>query len=392
VEDGATVPIYYESRLARLALDEGERPVLDEQFEEATEGEALVGTEKRIGLIAEDIVEHFEQRCEAIAGKAMVVCMSHCICVELYRELVRLRPGWHVDDDESGVIKVVMTGSASDPLAWQPHIRAQQDGKKRCRSAVRACSQAFALAVPREEAQRIRDDVGFFQAVRAALSKRAVGESRRDEELDLAIRQITSRAVAPEGVTDIFAEAGLKKPDISVLSEEFLAEAQGMPQRNLAVELLQKLLRGEISSTRRQNVVQARSFAELLEQTIRRYQNRVIEELLELAREMRRASERGESLGLSHDEVAFYDALAANDSAVQVLGEETLREIARELVKTVRNNVTIDWTLRENVRANLRRLVRRILSNRGYPPDQRQQAVETVLEQAEALSESWATA
>ncbi|MCY3759923.1 MAG: type I restriction endonuclease subunit R, partial [Gemmatimonadetes bacterium] len=560
VEDGATVPIYYESRLAKLTLDEAERPTIDPEFEEATEGEeverrerlktkwaqleAVVGADKRVRQVAEDIVAHFDKRLEALEGKAMVVCMSRRICIDLYRELVRLRPAWHDDDDARGAIKVVMTGSASDPVEWQPHIRnkarrealanrfrdsedplqvvlvrdmwltgfdapslhtmyvdkpmrghglmqaiarvnrvfkdkpgglvvdylglaqdlrqalntytesggtgrtalnqeeavavmlekyeiccglmhgfdwnrwttgtpqerlnllpaaqehvlAQEDGKERCLNAVRELSQAFALAVPHEEALYIRDDVGFFQALRAALSKRAAGEARPEEELDLAVRQIISRAVASEGVLDIFAAAGLDKPDISVLSDEFLAEVQGMPHRNVAVELLQKLLKGEVSTRRRKNVVQARSFSEMLEQTLRRYQNRaieaaqVIEELIELAREMREANERGEQLGLSEDELAFYDALETNDSAVQVLGDETLRTIARQLVETVRNNVTIDWTLRENVRAHLRVLVRRILRKHGYPPDKQEKATQTVLEQAEVLSEGWAGA
>ena len=559
VEDGATVPIYYESRLAKLALDKAERPLIDPEFEEATEGEeverkerlktrwaqleAVVGAEKRVKQIAEDIVAHFKQRLEALDGKAMVVCMSRRICIDLYRELVNLRPDWRDDDDDKGAIKVVMTGSASDPLEWQPHVRnkprrealanrfrdandpfrvvlvrdmwltgfdapslhtmyvdkpmrghglmqaiarvnrvfkdkpgglvvdylglaqdlkqalatytesggtgktaldqeeavavmqekyevccalfhgfdwsrwttgtpqerlgllppaqehilAQENGKDRCLRAVRELSQAFALAVPHEETMRIRDDVGFFQAVRAQLIKRAPGEARSEEELDLAVRQIISRAVASEGVLDVFAAAGLDKPDISVLSDQFLAEVRGMPQRNLAVELLQKLLRGEISTKRRKNVVQARSFAEMLEQTLRRYQNRaieaaqVIEELIQLAREMREANARGERLGLDEDELAFYDALEANDSAVQVLGDDTLRDIARELVETVRRNVTIDWTLRENVRARLRVLVRRILRIHGYPPDKQEKATRTVLEQAEVLSEGWAT-
>ncbi len=230
---------------------------------------------------------------------------------------------------------------------------------------------------------------------RAVLAKRAAGEARPAEELDYAIRQIVSRAVASEGVVDIFAAAGLEKPDISILSEEFLAEVRGMKQRNLAVELLQKLLKGELAARKRKNVVQARSFAEMLEQTVRRYANRaieaaqVIEELIQLAREMREANERGEELGLSEDELAFYDALETNDSAVQVLGDETLREIARELVETVRKNVKIDWTLRENVRANLRRLVKRILRKHGYPPDKQEKATRTVLEQAEVLSAGW---
>ena len=240
--------------------------------------------------------------------------------------------------------------------AAQEHILAQENGKDRCVQAVRALSQAFALAVPHEEAIRIRDEVAFFQTVQAGLVKRATVDRRSQEDLDHAVRQIISRAVTSEGVIDIFAAAGLEKPDISILSDEFLAEVQGLPHRNLAVELLQKLLKGELVTRRKKNVVQARSFAEMLEQTLRKYQNRaieaaqVIEELIELARNMREANARGEELGLSEDEVAFYDALETNDSAVQVLGDETLRGIARELVETVRNNVTIDWTLRENVR------------------------------------------
>ena len=280
--------------------------------------------------------------------------------------------------------------------AAQEHILAQKDGKDRCIKAVRELSQAFALAVPREEALAIRDDVGFFQAVQAALAKRSAGEARTDEELDHAVRQIIDRAVAPEGVTDIFAAAGLPEPDISILSDEFLAEVRGLEHRNVAVELLRKLLRGEIATRRRENVVQARSFAEMLENTLRRYQNRaieaaqVIEELIVLARDIRTANERGEALGLGKDELAFYDALETSDSAVQVLGDETLRLIALELVQTVRSKITIDWARRENVRASLRAAVKRILNRHGYPPDKREKAAETVLEQAEVLSAAWA--
>ena len=560
VEDGATVPIFYESRLAKLALVERERPRIDSKFEEITEGEeaesteklksrwaqleAVVGAENRLSQIAEDIVAHYEQRLEVMHGKAMVVCMSRRICIDLYRELVHLRPQWEKKEDAKGAIKVVMTGSASDPVDWQPHIRnkarreelanrfrdpddplqivlvrdmwltgfdapslhtlyvdkpmrghglmqaiarvnrvfkdkpgglvvdylglapdlkqalatysesggegrtavdqseavaamqekydvccglfpgfdwrvwttgtpaqrlnllpaaqekilAQEDGKDRCLTAVRELSQAFALAVPHEEAQSIRDDVAFFQAVRAALSKPAASVARHEEELDLAVRQILSRAVASEGVIDIFAAAGLDKPDISVLSDEFLAEVKDMPHRNLAVELLQKLLKGELLVRKRKNVVEARSFSEMLEQSLRRYQNRaieaaqVIEELIGLAKELREANARGEKLGLSDDELAFYDALGTNDSAVQVLGDVTLRAIARELVEMVRGNVTIDWTLRENVRARLRAMVKRILRRYGYPPDKQEKATQTVLQQAELLSEGWAMA
>ncbi len=281
--------------------------------------------------------------------------------------------------------------------AAQEHILAQQDGKARLLRTVTELSQAFALAVPHVDALRIRDDAGFFQAVRSVLAKSTPGERKTDEELDLAIRQIISRAVASNEVVDIFAAAGLKKPDISILSDEFLSEVRGLPQRNLAVELLQKLLKGEIRTRGKRNIVQARSF-DLLEQAVRKYQNRaietaqVIEQLIELAKDMRKASARGEQLGLSDDELAFYDALEANDSAVKVLGDETLKTIARELVATVRKNITIDWTIRDNDQAQLRVLVKRILRKYGYPPDKQEKATQTVLEQAEVLSEGWAAA
>ena len=495
MKDGATVPIYYESRLAKLALDETQRPRLDDDFEEATEGEeiehkeklktkwaaleALVGAEPRVELIAQDLVNHFERRLEAMDGKAMIVCMSRRICVDLYDEIVKLRPDWHHDDDDQGILKIVMTGSAADPPEWQGHIRnkprrealakrfkdakdpfkivivrdmwltgfdvpclhtmyvdkpmrghglmqaiarvnrvfndkpgglvvdylglahelkkalanytqsggtgrtaidqaeavaalrekyeiccgifhgfdwsrwttgnaeqrlsilpaaqehvlAQDEGKSRLSKAVNELSKAFALAVPHEEALAIQEDVGFFQAVKAVLTKGAGGDRRSPDEIDLAIRQIVSRAVASDEVIDIFAAAGLTKPDISILSDEFLAEVRGMPQRNLAVEMLRKLLHGEIKTRRRKNVVQARSFAEMLEQSIVRYQNRavetaqVIEELIALAKEMRAAEQRGQQLGLSEDEVAFYDALEVNDSAVAVSGR---RDVAHD--------------------------------------------------------------
>jgi len=295
-----------------------------------------------------------------------------------------------------------VTGKPQDRLsllpAAQEHILALDDSKTTPLRAVTALWQAFALAVPHQDALRIRDDVGFFQAVRAVLAKSAAGEQKSDEELDHAIRQIVSKAVSSDEVVDIFAAAGLKKPDISILSDQFLAEIRGMPQRNLAVELLQKLLKGEIRARSRRNVVQARSFAELLEQAIRKYQNRaietaqVIEELIGLAKDMRKANARGEELHLTEEELAFYDALEVNDSAVKVLGEPTLVKIARELVETVRKNVTIDWTVRENVRAQLRVIVKRILRKYGYPPDKQEKATQTVLEQAEVLSAEWAVA
>jgi type I restriction enzyme R subunit len=281
--------------------------------------------------------------------------------------------------------------------AAQEHVLAQDDGKRRLVQAVTELSKAFALAVPHEEALAIQDDVGFFQAVKAVLTK-SPGDRRDPDEIDHAIRQIVSRAVASEEVVDIFAAAGLNKPDISILSDEFLAEVKGMPQRNLAVEMLQKLLKGEIKARGRKNLVQSRSFAEMLEKSLTKYQNRaietaqVIEELIALAREMRAAEQRGEQLGLTEDEVAFYDALEVNDSAVAVLGDETLRLIAQELVRAVRNSVTIDWTVRENVRAQIRVLVRRILRKYGYPPDKQARATDLVLEQAEVLCRDWVEA
>jgi type I restriction enzyme, R subunit len=561
VEDGATVPIFYEGRLAKIDLREEEKPTIDPEFEEITEGEeedfkqkmrtkwaaleAMVGTEKRISLVAEDLVKHFEGRLLALDGKAMVVCMSRRICVDMYNAIVQLRPDWHSDDDDKGILKIVMSGSASDRVEWQPHIRNKQrrealakrfkdpgdpmkvvivrdmwltgfdcpslhtmyvdkpmrghglmqaiarvnrvfkdkpgglvvdylgladqlkraladyteaggrgkaainqeeavavmlekfevvvsmfhgfdypsilkaepasriagiaaamerilqleDGKKRYLSEVTALSKAFALAVPHEEALKIRDEVGFFQEVRAGLAKATVeGEGKSPEEMDTAIRQLVSRAVATEGVVDIFAAAGLKKPDISILSDDFLQEVRQLPHRNLAVELLRKLLNDEIKTNSRKNVVQARSFAEMLEKTIRKYQNRaieaaqVIEELIKLAKEIREAQQRGEKLGMTDDEIAFYDALEVNDSAVKVLGDETLKKIAHELVEAVRRSVTIDWTVRDNARAQIRVIVKRILRKYGYPPDKQEKATQTVLEQAEVLCKEWAAA
>ncbi len=529
VDDGATVPIFYESRLAKLDLADEEKPKVDEEFEEVTEGEevarkerlkskwghleAVVGSRKRLEMIARDLVDHFEKRLEVMDGKAMVVCMSRRICVELNEEIVKLRPHWHADSDDEGEIKVVMTGDASEPANWQRHIRnskrakdaiakrfkdprdpfkvvivrdmwltgfdvpslhtmyldkplhghtlmqaiarvnrvfkdkpgglvvdylgladdlrkalaiytesggkgeaavdqneavavmiaryevcrdmfhgfdyaayftgsasdkmkmlpaaqehvlAQPDGKDRFVKAVIDLSKAFALSVPRPEALAIRDEVAFFQRVKAALVKTERGKHRPEEDLDHAIKQIVSEAIAPEGVIDIFEAAGLQKPDISILSDEFLAEVREMPHRNLA-------------------------FSGMLESALRRYQARaittaqVIEELIELARQMREAERRGEDLGLTDEELAFYDALETNDSAVAVLGDETLRMIARELTETVRRNATIDWTVKETARANLRRMVRRILRQHGYPPDKSEKATRTVLEQAVQL-------
>ncbi len=273
------------------------------------------------------------------------------------------------------------------------HVLGQADGKKRYLQAVTELSRAFALAVPHEKALEIRDEVGFFQEIRSVLAKSIGGGDggKSPEELEAAVRQIVSRAISSDKVIDIFDAAGLKKPDISILSDEFLAEVQHLPQRNLAVELLQKLLNNELKIRSKKYLVQSRSFAEMLEATIRKYQNRTIEaaqviaELIELARQMREGQKRGEKLGLTDDEVAFYDALEVNDSAVKKLGDPILKKIAQELVAHVRKSVTIDWKLREGARAQIRVLVRRILRKYGYPPDKQEKATQTVLEQAELI-------
>lgn len=292
------------------------------------------------------------------------------------------------------------TGTPTERISIIPaaieHILVQPNGKERLLQAVTELSKAFALAVPHEKAREITDEVGFFQVVRSAIAKNTRIPGKTQEELDTAIRQIVSKAISSDEVIDIFSATGLKKPDISILSDEFLAEVQKMPHRNLALELLHKLLNDEIKSRSRKHLVQSRSFAEMLEKTIRRYQNRTIEatqvilELIELAKQMREARSRGEKLGLIEDEEAFYDALEVNDSAVKVLGDEVLKTLARELVETVRRNATIDWTVRESARAKLRTMVRRLLRKYGYPPDKQEKATLTVLEQAELLGRDWA--
>jgi len=292
------------------------------------------------------------------------------------------------------------TGTPAERLALIPagmeHILSLTDGKQRLLQTAGDLAKAFALAVPHETALSLRDEIGYFQSVRAALAKATAPDGRTTEDFDSALRQLVSRAVVSDEIVDIFAAAGLKTPDISILSDEFLAEVKALPQRNLALELLRKLLDDAIRARARHNLVQSRSFAALLEQTIRAYQNRsleaaqVIAELIDLAQQIKAAAHRGEELGLTEAELAFYDALEVNDSAVAVLGNDALRAIAQELVATVRSSVTIDWTVKESVRANLRRLVRRVLRHHGYPPDKAEQATATVLEQAELIAKDWA--
>jgi type I restriction enzyme R subunit len=291
------------------------------------------------------------------------------------------------------------TGTPAQRISVIPgaieHILSLPDGKARYMQAVTNLSKAFALAVPSDQALALRDEIAFFQAVRANFVKATLSEGKDSDTLDTAIRQIVSRAVSSDGIIDIFGAVGLKNVDISIFSDAFLEEVKDLPQRNLALEMLRKLLSNEIKARAKRNIVEARSFEEMLDDSIRRYQNRSIEtaqivmELIDLAKHIREARNRGDELGLTDEEVAFYDALAENESAVQELGDETLRAMAREIVQTVRRNVTIDWTAKESVRAKLRVLVRRLLRKYRYPPDQQERATQTVLEQAELLGKEW---
>lgn len=570
VEDGATVPIYYESRLARIELDEDEKPKLDAEINALIEDdaeeerekvkrklatvEALVGSEKRLALVAKDMVEHFENRIAGLDGKAMAVSMSRRICVGLYDEIIKLRPEWHSAEDSAGAIKIVMTGSASDPLEWQQHIgnkarrdllakrardakdplkivivrdmwltgfdapcmhtmyvdkpmrghglmqaiarvnrvfrdkpaglivdyigiaqniksalaqysrqdqeatgideaqaiavllekyqvvrdmfhgfdyvtalngtpqqrlvmmagaiewildKQQQwaavessaDEKKkvhrRFQDAVLALSKAFSLTSASDEACAIREEVGFFQAIRAALTKSATGSGVTSKERDLAIQQIVSRAVVSTDIIDILKAAGIQAPDISILSDEFLAEVQQMKKRNLALEALRKLINDGIRSRSKSNIVESRAFSERLEDAVARYHTNalttaeVLQELIRLAKDIRAARQRGEEAGLSDEEIAFYDALAENTSAVQAMGDDKLKVIAHELLVSLRGNISVDWAHRDSARARMRVLVKRILRKYGYPPDLQDAAVQTVLQQAEALTVGW---
>ena len=554
VADKATVPIYYESRISKLSLNAAELPKLDAEFEEITEGEeltkkeklktkwaaleALVGDPKRISQVAADLVKHFEKRVEAMDGKAMIVCMSRRICVDLYDALIELRPEW-----EAETLKVVMTGSAEDGPEWQKHIGnkkqrrdlanefkdpknpfrivivrdmwltgfdapclhtmyadkpmqghglmqaiarvnrvfrdkpgglvvdylgladqlkqalvtytesggqgdptfdtaqaiavmlekhgiacdmmhgfdwakwtsgtpserlklipagqehilEQEDGKQRWVQVVTELSCAFALCAASDEATAIRDDVSFFQALQAALNKQASSNRKTPEQIDAAIRQLVSKAITTDGqVIDVFTAAGLPKPDISILSDQFLAEVRGLRHKNVAAELLEKLLKDELKARAKRNLVQSQVFSEKLKKTLNAYHNRaiatqeVIEELIQLAKELDAATKAGKEMGLTEDEKAFYDALATNESAVIAMGDDKLKVIAAELISQVKKSVTIDWTLRESARAKIKVMVKRILNRYGYPPDLQEEAVRTVLMQAELLCAEWA--
>ena len=576
VEDGATVRIYYESRLAKIELSPADQKILDERVEEVTEDdelterqrrfakwtsvESVVGSEPRIQQVAADLVTHFEQRLSAAEGKGMIVCMSRRICVEMYQEIVKLRPAWRNSDDDKGAIKVIMTGSASDPLNWQEHIRTKsrrksigdrlkdpndplkliivrdmfltgydvpplhtmyidkpmqghtlmqaiarvnrvfgdkegglivdyigiaQDlknalavyaarkgrgdikhdqeeavaklleiyevtanmfgkfdyrkyftlepreklgfildaanfisgedpkglsetfrvssGKERFKENVIRLQKAFALSVPHPKAFEIRDDLAFFQAIKARFNKfDDQTKTRTNQEIETAIRQIINDAIISSEVIDVFDAAGIRKPDISILSDEFLAEIHNMERKNLALELLKRLLNDEIKTRSQYNLVQGRKFSDMLADAVKRYQNglitsaQIIEELIKLAKDIRSADKRGEQMNLRVDELAFYDALADNPTAETVLGDVTLKQIAHELVESVRKNTSIDWQLKESVQAKLRVMVKRILRKYKYPPDdpatgEYTVSVTKVLDQAELLADFWTT-
>ena len=558
VADGSTVRIYYESRLAKLELKPEERPKIDKEFEDITEGEEVQGKEKlksrwarvekvvgsptRIKRISKDIVNHFEERTSVLEGKAMIVCMSRRICVDLHNAIVNLRPEWYNKDDNKGIVKVVITGSASDPKDWQEHIRnrkrrknvgdnfrepdqepkimivrdmfltgfdapslhtmyldkpmkghtlmqaiarvnrvypgkegglivdymgvgselkkalmdytasggkgkatfdqekavmlmlekyeivkdlfhgfnykkffdlksserisfvpnaiehilKEKGRKERFSRETTALIRVFSLAVPHSKAMKIKEEVGFFQAIKSAITKTTETKKEKQEKYDTAIKQILSKAVISDRIIDIFEAAGIQKPELSILSEGFLKDVKEMPQKNLAFEALKKLLNDEIRILSKRNIIQGKSFMDLLDKTIKKYTNRsveaaqVIEELIELARKVRDEKSRGKEKKMSEDEIAFYDALEINDSAVKVLGDKTLKNIALELTEMIRNSVTIDWTQRESVQAGMRLKVKKILRKYGYPPDKEKKATETVLKQAEVIAKNWA--
>lgn len=558
VEDGATVKIFYESRVIPLELPEGLE--IDEDYEDITEDqelsikeklkskwsrlEAIAGASSRVEKMAQDVVHHYEEREKGMFGKSMIVVMSRRIAIDLYKEIIKLRPYWHSDDDDKGAIKIVMTGSSSDPAEWQPFIgnkkrreflaRRMKDNddplkivivrdmwltgfdvpamntmyidkpmkghnlmqaiarvnrvfkdkpgglvvdyigiadnlkqalnqytdsdretagvdaalavdvmlekhqlilemlhghdysgfksekssqrikaivntmdyiiglgeeeKKRFLDTVTELSKAYALCATTQEAEELNDEIGFFKAVKASIVK-TIGDGSKKKtatQMDAQINQLISKSVISEDVIDIYKELGLENPDISILSDQFLEDVRALPQKNLAVELLNRLLNGKVRSVQRSNLIQARKFSEMLANSLNKYNKRtietskVIEELIELAKEMDDAYKRGEENGMVKEEIAFYDALASHDTAEQVLGDDTLKIIAHELTQSIKENMSIDWNLRESARAKMRVIVRRLLKKYGYPPEISKQAIETVIEQAELMSEQLA--
>jgi type I restriction enzyme R subunit len=559
VEDGATVRIFYESRLAKVNLsDEGKQLVaaLDADLAEDdltetqkakakwTQLEALIGSENRIKIIANDIVSHFEQRQEVFDGKGMIVSMSRRIAVALYEEIIKIRPQWHSKDIDKGVIKVVMTAASSDGpmlakhhstksqrkqladrmkdpndelklvivrdmwltgfdapsmhtlyidkpmkghnlmqaiarvnrvykdkpgglvvdylgiasdlkkalsfysdaggkgdptiaqaqavelmleklevvsqmydgfpyedyfqagtgqklsmiLSAEEHILGLEDGKKRYINEVTALSKAFAIAVPHEQAMDVKDEVSFFQAVKARLAKfEGTGSGKTDDEIETTIRQVIDQALVSEQVIDVFDAAGIKKPDISILSEDFLMELKGMEHKNVALEVLKKLLNDEIKARSKKNLVKSKSLKEMLENSIKKYHNKILtaaevmDELIKLSKEIVNMDSEAKKLGLTDFEYAFYTAVANNDSAKQLMQQDKLRELAVILTERVKKNASIDWTIKESVRAKLKVIIKRTLRQYGYPPDMQKLATETVLKQAEMIAKELTT-
>jgi type I restriction enzyme R subunit len=281
-------------------------------------------------------------------------------------------------------------------LEAQEHILGLQDGKNRFTKEVGLLSKAFALSVPHLKAMEVKDEVGFFQAVKARLTKfEPTGSGKSDEEIETSIRQIVDKAVVSDGVIDIFNAAGIKKPDISILSDDFLEEVKGMKRKNIALELLKKILNDEIKGRAKKNFIQSKKLSEMLESAIKKYQNnlitaaQVIEELIDVAKDVRASDERADDLGLTEYEVAFYDALTNNASAKEVLGNDILRDLARVLVERVKSNTMIDWTIKETIQAKLRAIVKRTLRVYGYPPDMELLATDNILKQANLLADEW---
>ena len=554
VDDGATVKIYYESRLAKISLsEEGKKLVaeLDEELDQVdltetqkakakwTQLEALIGSENRIKNIAKDIVSHFEARQEVFDGKGMIVSMSRRIAADLYDEIVKIKPEWHSDDLNKGVIKVVMTSASSDGpkiakhhttkqqrrtladrmkdpedelklvivrdmwltgfdvpmlhtlyidkpmrghnlmqaiarvnrvykdkpgglivdylgiasdlkkalsfysdsggkgdptilqeqavelmleklevvsqmfhgfpyeeyfeaetskklsmiLSAEEHILSLEDGKKRYINEVTALSKSFAIAIPHDQAMDVKDEVAFFQAVKARLAKfDGTGSGKTDEEIETTIRQVIDKALVSEKVIDIFDAAGIKKPDISILSEDFLLELKGMEHKNVAMEVLKKLLNDEIKSRSKKNLVKSKTLMEMLENAIKKYHNKILtaaevmDELIKLSKEIVNMDSEAKALGLSDFEYAFYTAVADNESARELMQKDKLRELAVILTERVKANASIDWTIKESVRAKLKVIIKRTLRQYGYPPDMQKLATETVLKQAELIA------
>ena len=561
VEDGTTVKIFYESRIAKLELSEEMKPKVDTEYEEITEYqeltekeklkskwarlEAIVGAKERVQKIARDVVEHFEKREQAQVddgGKGMIVAMSRRIAVDLYDEIIKLRPQWHSDDVMSGKIKIVMTGSSSDPESWQKHVGTKstretlakrmkdkndelklvivrdmwltgfdvpsmhtmyidkpmsghnlmqaiarvnrvfkdkqgglvvdyigiaenlkealnqytesdkkttgvdtdvaaqllletydlikellhghdyskffdgtpsekmqaivetmdyiiglrEDRKNDYIKLVNEMARAYSLCATTEIAERLNLEVGFHKAVKASLVKIISEDNKKKTttQLDNELNQLISKAISSNEVVDILGSVGLAKPNIAILSDEFLEEVKGMKQKNLAVELLNRLLKGNIKAFSRRNLIKSKKFSELLESSIRKYQNRAIEttqiimELIELAKEISEAEKRGESSGLTPDELAFYDALADNESAKEIMGEDILKQIARDLTVSIKNNISVDWAIRDSVQAKMKMTIKRLLKKYGYPPDKTVKAVDIVLEQTKLMCQN----